>query len=292
MSISATIAVGVDSSWAAAGAVDWALEEGRIGSRPVKAIHVVDAKPAAGPYFAAPGVGDGAKRLAAEVTDYLAGHGGQAGHGADVLTGAPARTLAHAAEGFRMLVVGRHGHGMLERLLIGSTAEAVAYEAKGPVVVVPAGWLPGDRTAPIVVGVDESELCQAAIEFAVGLAAERHAPVRLVHVWDVVSVYTWDVAPASGTIAEWRDNFLERLERTAQLWRDKYPEVKFETDVRRGHPVYDLADAADDMEAQLLVLGGRNHNRLAAMLLGSTARGILHQATCPIAIVHEPRVTL
>ncbi|WP_369410629.1 universal stress protein [Kribbella orskensis] len=56
-----------------------------------------------------------------------------------------------------------------------------------------------------------------------------------------------------------------------------------------GHPVAGLIAAAEETKAELLVLGGRTHRRLTAMLLGSTARGVLHHAPCPVAVVHEPR---
>jgi nucleotide-binding universal stress UspA family protein len=186
-----------------------------------------------------------------------------------------------------MLVVGRHGHGRIGRLLIGSTAEAVAHEAQLPVVVVPEKWTPGDGGQPIVVGVDESEQCEHALEFAVAIATERRVPVRMAHVWDVDSIYSWDAMPTSGTVEEWRDHYARRLEQTAQLWRDKYPEIHFQTELHREHPVYGLLNAAREADAQLLVLGGRTHSRLRSLLLGSTARGVLHHATCPIAIVHQ-----
>ena len=289
------IAVGVDSSWALAGAVDWALQESRFSLQPIRAIHVVDTLPSSGPHFATVDVDQAAQRLAAAVDDYLGAHGGQLRHMADVAAGPPAQTLARAADGLRMLVVGRHGHGhrhrhgVIGRLLIGSTAEEVAHEAKVPVVVVPTPWTPGETAAPIAIGVDESEQCAAAIEFGIGLAMERWVPVRLVHVWDVVGIYTWDVGPSTGTITQWREHHAAQLEHTAQMWREKYPDVTIQTESRRGHPVYALADAVKETAAQLLVLGGRNHSHLVSILLGSTARGVLHHATCPIAIVHEPR---
>ena len=89
------------------------------------------------------------------------------------------------------------------------------------------------------------------------------------------------------TVAEWRDHNEARLEEITRRWRDKYPDVTFRTKLMRGHAVYGLLDAARDAEAQLLVLGGRRHGRIASMLLGSTARAVLQHAPCPIAIVHE-----
>jgi len=139
----------------------------------------------------------------------------------------------------------------------------------------------------ITVGVDATGRNEAAVALAVHLAAERDCPVRLVYVWDVEGVYTWDLTPVSGTLEEWRTHHQEMLDRVVDRWRTKYPGVTFETECRRGHPVIGLISAADQSDAQLIVVGGRNHGRVVSMLLGSTARGVLHHATRPLAIVHD-----
>jgi nucleotide-binding universal stress UspA family protein len=69
--------------------------------------------------------------------------------------------------------------------------------------------------------------------------------------------------------------------------RTRLPGIAFETELRQGHRVAELIDAADAAPAQLLVVGGRSHRRLVAALLGSTVRGILQHADCPVAIVHQ-----
>jgi|1186.fasta_scaffold139045_1 hypothetical protein len=45
-------------------------------------------------------------------------------------------------------------------------------------------------------------------------------------------------------------------------------------------------DACQQTDARLLVIGGRNHGKIIAVLLGSMARGILQHVTCPTAIVY------
>jgi nucleotide-binding universal stress UspA family protein len=222
------------------------------------------------------------------VADYVAGHDEAAGHSTEVLSGRPAAKLAKTAAGATMLVVGRRGTGPLARLLIGSTAEAVAHLAKGPVVVVPDRWQPRRPGAPVVVGVDESEETDSAIAFAVEAAAEREAPLRLVRVWDLPALYTWDAGSVTDRYDSWLEETDRRLQAVADTWRIKHPELEIQAETRRGHPVAGLVAAVEETEAELLVLGGRNRSRLSEMLLGSVARGVLHHAPCPVAIVHEP----
>ncbi|WP_405067548.1 universal stress protein [Kribbella sp. NBC_01510] len=283
-----TIAVGIDDSWSANGAVDWALYESGLSAASIRVLHVVGDRPPAGLFHDGRGATEAGKRLVADVREYLDHRDSNGLHTAVVLSGTPAHILAQSTGNDRMLVVGRHGRGMLGRLLIGSTAEAVAYGAETAVVVVPPKWSPGDRDAPIVVGVDELEYCESAVDFAVGLAGERRAPVRLVHVWDIPTMFTGDEPDTAGTAETARRYYGDRLDATVRRCRDKYPGVSIEAELRRGHPVAGLTDAGREAGAQLLVVGGRSHRRMMALLLGGTARGILQHATGPTAIVHQP----
>lgn len=282
-----TIFVGIDASWQNSGAIDWALRESRLRGEPVRAVHIVEEKLPAGPYFAPPGVDHAAKRLAAEVAGYLHDRDAAGGHSTDVLTGQPAARLAKAAAEASMLVVGRHGTGRLTRLLIGSTADAVSHLAEVPVVVVPGQWQPHYPGAPVVVGVDEAEETHLAVAFAVAAAIERKAPLRLVRVWDLPALYTWDAASMTDAYDSWLEQSGERLQAMADVLRKEHPDLDIQAETRRGHPVAGLIAAAEETKAELLVLGGRTHRRLASLLLGSTARGVLHHAPCPVAIVHE-----
>jgi nucleotide-binding universal stress UspA family protein len=283
------IVVGIDASWQNSGALDWALAESHRTGRPILAVHVIEEKLPLGATFTPPGTDKAAEHLVADVAAYLAGHDGAVGHRTEMLTGNPAATLVETATTGSVLVVGRRGTSRLARLLIGSTAEAVTHLAAGPVVVVPDRWHADAPGAPIVVGVDEAEETDEAIAFAMAAAAGRGAPVRLVRVWDLPSIYTWDAAAVTDLYDGWHEQSSRRLQAMADEWRVRYPELEIHAETRRGHPVGGLVAAAEESKAELLVLGGRAHRRVTEMLLGSTARGVLHHAPCPVAVVHEPR---
>lgn len=280
------IYVGIDGSWQESGAVAWAQRESALRHEPICAVHVVEDALPAGQYFKATG-DQPAKKLVEDVQRHLTAHDPEAKHEVEVRSGHPASALTHAAEDARMLVVGRRGLGSFGRLLIGSTSEAVAHQAQLPVVVVPDNWTAAREDAPVIVGVDDSVECEAAVEFAVTAAAERGAPVRLVHVWDIPTAYMWEGMDATGQYDEWGVKAERMTESLAEQWRQKYPDVEIQTEVFRAHPVAGLLEAAESGQAQLLVLGGRAHRKLTGMLLGSVARGVLHHATCPVAVVHK-----
>lgn len=98
------------------------------------------------------------------------------------------------------------------------------------------------------------------------------------------SPFIW-AAPIAGI--DWEaleDDVRRELAEQLAGWEQRYPQVvAVRSSVPRGHPVVELTNAARD--AQLLVVGHRGHGGFTGMLLGSVASGVLHHASCPVAVV-------
>ncbi|GAA1521349.1 universal stress protein [Kribbella lupini] len=289
MTVKPVIYVGVDGSWRDTGALEWALQESLLRREPLRAVHVIEEKLRHAPYWEPTVIDDAAMDLVKDVQKHLDAAPGRLDHEMDLLVGPPARTLTEVAADSRMLVLGRRGMGAFKRLLIGSTSEQATTEAAVPVVVVPDSWKPSDHAGPVLVAVDDSERHEAVMEFAVAAAIERGLPLRLVHVWDLPNVYSWDAMNIADISDEWEQNARRHADEVAKPWRTEHPGLTIEVDLRRGHPVDGVVTAAAEADAQLLVVGGHKHRRVTTMLLGSVARGVLHHATCPIAVVHARR---
>ncbi len=76
------------------------------------------------------------------------------------------------------------------------------------------------------------------------------------------------------------------LEESVARWRDKDPQVPVEALLADGNPVHVFVDASGT--AQLVVVGGRRHSALGAMLLSPLGLQLLHHADCPVLIAHAP----
>jgi nucleotide-binding universal stress UspA family protein len=74
----------------------------------------------------------------------------------------------------------------------------------------------------------------------------------------------------------------EAVGRVAHELQDMTPNV--ETIVRGGAPADQIIRAADEIEADLIVIGGRGKGAVGAILLGSVAYQVLHHARCPVLI--------
>ncbi|MFF1819599.1 universal stress protein [Kribbella sp. NPDC058245] len=285
MPVRPVIQVGIDKAWREAGALTWALQESLLRREPLHAVHVVEEDSKRTRYYEPVATAQGEAELVDDVREWMKLQGEDLDHEAVLVEGSPAVALATAAEGSRMLVVGRRGMGTFKRLLLGSTSEAVSNLGQEPVVVVPVGWTAPENHAPVVVALDDSNDDEAAVEFAVELAVERNVPLWLVHVWDLPAVYGWNPAMVMTVESDWTATADLHYAAVAKHWRHKYPELEFQLDVRRGHPVESLLDVTEAVQAQILVLGGHHRRHLSVVLLGSVSRGVLQHATCPVAIV-------
>jgi nucleotide-binding universal stress UspA family protein len=74
----------------------------------------------------------------------------------------------------------------------------------------------------------------------------------------------------------------EAVQRVAEELREMAPNV--DTMVRGGAPAEQIIRAADELEADLIVVGGRGKGTVAAIVLGSVAYQVLHHAPCPVLV--------
>ncbi|TDW21678.1 universal stress protein [Kribbella kalugense] len=296
------IIVGVDAAWQRSHALAWGVNEALLRERPLRAIHVVE-EPKRYSDTYAPVRADGvsivpvriekaATRVVDEVRPYLAGIDTKLDFGVDLRVGKPDDVLVELTETATMLVLGRRGHGVFSELLIGSTSDALGNRGRGPVVVVPSGWQEQDqehRAGPVLVGVDwlEPESSEPAVEFAADHAGAHGVQLTFVLVWDFPWAVASDQPVSTEEIDQWHDMADARGAELVEDWRSKRPGVEIDHLVRQGQAVEGLLAAAEDLNPQLLAVGGRLRSRVGELLLGSVARGVLHHTTHPIAIVHQ-----
>ncbi|MDV6014259.1 universal stress protein [Haloechinothrix sp. LS1_15] len=193
------------------------------------------------------------------------------------------RAVSHRA---RMVVVGASGYGrFLAGVAMGATPVQVASHAACPVVVIRgqfADQLP--ETAPIVVGIDGSELSDEALGHAYEIAAHRAAPLIAVHAWSDQD--TEILFSASRAHFDWElpsETEQRVLAERLAGWADKYPDVVVERVVVRDKPRHKLLELSSG--AQLVVVGSRGRGGFAGLLLGSTSQALMHHAACPVMVV-------
>ncbi|AKL69535.1 universal stress protein [Streptomyces sp. Mg1] len=195
----------------------------------------------------------------------------------DLLGGFPAPVLVSAATEARLVVLGsRHLSRTAEFFSAGSMTVPVSAQARCPVVVVGEAEHISQQPPYVVVGIDGSASATAALAFAFDDADLRGAALRVVCVWQRPVFMLDDEEVAL------RAQRIMLSEATAGL-SDKHPDVHVTHEVLTGHPVEELARAAE--HALAVVVGRRGRGGYTGMRLGSVVHGLLHRARCPVITV-------
>jgi nucleotide-binding universal stress UspA family protein len=282
-----TIVIGVDGSRGGASAFEWGLALAERRHAPVRLVHAVapptwDLRIGRGDAVGAEGEALSAARDLLEQALEQA----KSGHPTLGITGklvndAAASALIEESREAAAIVVGAHGARGFSNLVAGSTTMNVASHAHCTLMSVPTDLPNGAQRRGIVVGVDGCEVTQAAIAFALREASATGQPVTAVHGWvDPVTM-----SPMTQDTAGYSSAQAQALAEMIGPWMEKYPDVVVSLNVVREHPVHALAAAAQG--AQLLVVGCRGRGAIRAKILGSVSHGVLHVATCPVAVVHR-----
>jgi nucleotide-binding universal stress UspA family protein len=203
-----------------------------------------------------------------------------------VTAGSATETLIEASQGAHTLVLGSRGSGGFADLVIGSTTLHVASHAACPVIAVPGLPYAEAPRHGVVVGVDGSEVSEAAIGYAFEAASDVGETLTAVHAWydpahtgvGVMMPLGYDPAMAA------REERLVLAESLAG-WQEKFPDVEVRHSVVLGHPVPALVSRA--AKARLLVVGSRGRSSLRSLVLGSVSHGVLHHATGPVAVIRD-----
>jgi nucleotide-binding universal stress UspA family protein len=82
------------------------------------------------------------------------------------------------------------------------------------------------------------------------------------------------------------------LSRIAQTSLDKFVSQHMSdfakppvTKVLVGRPADEISAYAKEIDAEMIVIATQGHSRLAHVILGSTAEGVVRQAECPVLTV-------
>src|SRR5690606_14756486 len=179
----------------------------------------------------------------------------------------------------RCVVLGGSGRGALAGVLLGSTTLTLSAHAQCPVVAVRGRDRPH---APVVVGVDGSELSNLALGCAFAQAARRNVPLVAVHACHHGDSHR--PRTEQGQASEPQEADERRvLDRWLDRWAGLYPQVDVEPVVVRARPRECLIERS--AEASVLVVGSRGRGGFTGLLVGSTSHAMLHYAECPVMVV-------
>lgn len=281
------VVVGVDDSAGADQALAWAAEEARSRAVAIRLVFAGGSVLASGGpimygSMPVPGLADVrgiGEQLLAKASARIAELAPEVEVSTHAEDDDAARVLIDESVRASMIVLGSRHLGTVGSVLLGSVSAAVSARAACPVVVLRGlAGLAAEHSA-VVVGVDGQHTSEAVLAFGFDYASRRSVPLRAVLCWhpDPLAEMMWrPEQPAPERAEAW-------LSEALAGWRENYPDVVLHSGVVRDHPVTGLIAASTAQD--LLVVGSRGHRALAGILLGSVSQGVLHHASCPVAVV-------
>ncbi len=121
-----------------------------------------------------------------------------------------------------------------------------------------------------------------ALALALRLAKDGGSELHVVWVEEIdyMPEFIEEIREETATAARRFHTALQRARAMAQE-----QEVPLETHVVAGHPVRDILRLAEELGADLLVIGGTGHSAFYERMLGTTAGRVVHLAKCPVLVV-------
>jgi nucleotide-binding universal stress UspA family protein len=212
-----------------------------------------------------------------------------------LLEGDPSRLIQEAARELPadLVVMGTHGRGGFEHLLLGSVTEKVLRLSPCPVLIVGNAALP--ESAPplfrrVLCALGLTEASARTLDVALSLAEENMASVTLLHVLEgVPGQYGPPRYRALPSVVRIRRELFKEAE--DRLRRCVPPESRtfcaVTERVEEGSAWREVLRIAEAREADLIVMGAHSGGALDRAFFGSTVNHVVREAHCPVLIMRE-----
>ncbi|WP_144672311.1 universal stress protein [Arthrobacter sp. U41] len=193
-----------------------------------------------------------------------------------------AQALIEAAEelGADVLVIGATSSGLFKRFTIGSVASSLLHASTVPVALAPHGYHRTEALTRISCGLGTRAGAEKLLDFAIGMAANRKVPLR------VVSLLALDGGNSGDAAAAARE-YAEKTVAAAAPVNQSGVQLAAKTDVvvAQGRSIEEAVDDLDWEDGEVLVIGSSRLAQARSIFLGSTANRILRALPVPMLVV-------
>ena len=193
--------------------------------------------------------------------------------------------VRHAEEeGARLIVVGSHAHARLKHILLGDTAERVLRHAHCSVLVA----RPPARTGRVLAATDLSKGSHHALATAADHARRAAAPLTVVcsieRTIDRAESLTVGFGAGYGFVHSMAEKARADAEKRV---RDQLAELGVTAEIRVSEedPLPAILRAAEEIGAELVVVGAVGHTTLRRILLGTVAEKVARTAASSVLVV-------
>lgn len=201
-------------------------------------------------------------------------------------------TEAAKSWGANAIFMGSRGIKGIDAMFLGSVSEGVMLRSPCPVVIVKAdAKKDAGSFKKILVAVDNSAFSAAAIKWMKSIHWSKEAQFKLITVVAplIEAIESLQDAAAVADINLRHDKTLEdaknELQVNATVLSGQIAAESITTQVAEGDPRDVILGAAENMKADLIIMGSHGRTGLDKLLIGSVSQAVAVQAECSVAIV-------
>ncbi|MDE3075200.1 MAG: universal stress protein [Chloroflexota bacterium] len=197
---------------------------------------------------------------------------------ARILTGHEVQSVIQYARerAIDLLVVGARGHSTVWEAFLGSTADKLVGHAPTSVLAI-RPQAAGRGFKEIVVGLDGSPLSERAFQAALELSRSRGGALRGISVIE-------DAPSRSKASANTEATYLRDVQIRAAAAAESAG-VNLELVMREGHAAQAITSYADEVDADLIVIGSTGQQLPWSLTAGGTARRVANEARQAVLLV-------
>ncbi|MEY8021359.1 universal stress protein [Muriicola sp. SD30] len=148
----------------------------------------------------------------------------------------------------------------------------------------------------ILLAIDGSDYSKAAVEELSRLSFPSNTEVRILSVYENPILATPGIAPLGGSLGGYYEEVLSNAKKSAEenvkvaarQLQNKNTNLSVSKITVNGLPKMAILEEAEDLGADLIVVGSHGHGGFTRFLLGSVSRSISAHANCSVLIVRRP----
>ncbi|WP_157560527.1 universal stress protein [Hydrogenivirga sp. 128-5-R1-1] len=183
-----------------------------------------------------------------------------------------------------LLVIGSHKKGLVEKILIGSTAEKVVKHSKKPVLVI-KGSEP-TFSKKVLIAYDFSKTAEKTVDFALKFLKPFKLKVEILHIDEPIDIPVVEKI-GEALYEKYRSEKRNYVEKLKERFSSEGFEVSTSFVSARNPSEAIVTFVKENPDIELLMMGSRGLSGLKRILLGSTSTEVFRKVDIPILIYKE-----
>jgi nucleotide-binding universal stress UspA family protein len=211
-----------------------------------------------------------------------------------VIQGHARTSIVESAEGWGadFVIVGSHGHGPVERFLLGSVAQAVIRHAPCSVEIVRSRKLDRPEASTgmrILLATDGSDCSIAAARSVAERPWPKRSEIRIISAAEITVPSIVPLYVDTELLKRIREEDLQEARKAVAAVKDIVSSTGLNVSDTIGvtSPKTAILDEAKDWEADLIVVGSHGQHGISRLLLGSVAEAVALHSKSSVEVIRQ-----